>query len=62
MNNIERPFQTQMKMAKVEAIKTTTNQRTELVQLYKEDKELDARPNNDDTVNKEDDSGYESEN
>ena len=37
-------------MAKVEAIKR------------KEEKELDALPNNDDPINKEDDSGYESEN
>ena len=49
-------------MAKVEAIKRTKNQQVELVHLYKEDKEWDALPNDDDTVNKEDDSGYESDN
>ena len=42
-------------MAKVEAIKRTKIRRAELVQLYKEDKEWDAWPNKDDTVNKEDD-------
>ena len=49
-------------MAKVEAIKRTKNQRAEVVQVYKQDKEQDALPNNDGNVNKEDDSGYESEN
>ena len=50
-------------MANVEAIKRTKIRRAELVQLYKEDKEWDAQPNDDDTVNKEGDSkGYESEN
>ena len=50
-------------MAKVEAIKRTKNRRVELVKLYKEDKEWDAQPNNNDTVNDEDDDmGYESEN
>ena len=50
-----------MKMAKVEAIKRTKNRQAELVRLYREDKELNARPpNNDDT--EEDNSGYESEN
>ena len=47
-------------MAKVEAIKRTKNQRAELMQLYKEDKELNAMPNDDDTINEEDDNkGYE---
>ena len=32
------------------------------MQLYKKDKEWNALPNDDDTVNKEDDSAYESEN
>ena len=33
------------------------------MQLYKEDKEWDAQPNDDDTVNEgDDDKGYESEN
>ena len=50
-------------MAKVEAIKIIISQRAELMQLYKEDKEWDALPNNNDTMNKEDDDmGYESEN
>ena len=52
-------------MAKVEAIKRTKNKnkRAEPVQLYKEDKELDALPNDDDTVNKDNnDMGYKSEN
>ena len=43
-----------MMMAKVETIKRTKNQRTELVQLYKKDKEWDALPIDDDAVNKED--------
>ena len=60
-NNIECHFQAQMKTVKVEAIKSTKNQRPELVQVYKEDKEWDALLNNDDTVYEEDDSGYESE-
>ena len=60
--NIGRPFRAQMKMAKVEAIKRTKNRQPELVQAYKEEKEWDALPNDDDTVNKEDDSDYESEN
>ena len=47
-------------MAKVEAIKRTKNRRAELVQAYKEDKEFNDRPNDDDI--EEDDSGYESEN
>ena len=51
-----------MKMAKVEAIKRTINWRAELVQLYKEDKEWGALSKDNDTVNKEDDSGYEPEN
>ena len=59
-NNIERPFWAQMKMAKVEAIKRTKNWRAELVHLYKEEKEWDALPNDDDTEKL--DSGYESEN
>ena len=50
-------------MAKADAIEKTKNQRIELVKLYKEDKEWGAQPNNDDTVNDEDDNmGYESEN
>ena len=49
-------------MVKVEAIKRTKNRRAELVQLYKEDQQWDARPNDDDTVNKEGDGkGYKSE-
>ena len=32
------------------------------MQLYKEEKELDALPNDDNTVKEEDDSGYESDN
>ena len=47
-------------MAKVEAIIRTKNQRAELMQVYKEEKECDALPNNDET--EKDDSGYESEN
>ena len=47
-------------MTKVEAIKRTKNRRAELVQLFKEDKEWHAQPNDDDT--KEDDFGHESEN
>ena len=61
-NNIERPFWAQMTMAKVEAIKRTKHWQAEHGQLYIEDKEWDALPNDDDTVNKKDDSGYESEN
>ena len=50
-------------MAKVEAIKRTINQRFELVNSYKEDREQDAQSNDDDTVNDDDnDMGYESEN
>ena len=49
-----------MKIAKVEAIKRTKNRRAELKQVYKEEKEWDALPDNDDT--EEDDSVYESEN
>ena len=48
-----------MKMANVEPIKRTKIRRAELVQLYKEEKEWDALPNDDDTVNEED---YESKN
>ena len=33
-------------MAKIEAIKRNKKQQTELVQLYKEEKEQDALPNN----------------
>ena len=52
-----------MMMAKVEAIKRTKIRRAQLVQLYKENKEWDARPNDNDIVNEEDDEkGYESEN
>ena len=47
-------------MAKVGAIKRTKNRRAELAQLYKEEKEWDALPNDDDTEG--DDSGCESEN
>ena len=61
-NTIESPFQAHMKMAKVEAIKRTKNGGPELVQSYKEEREWDALPDDDDTVNNEDDSGYESEN
>ena len=61
--NIGRPFRAKMMMVKVEAIKRTKNLRVELVKLYKEDKEWDAQPNVDDTVNDEQDGmGYESEN
>ena len=59
---IERPFQAQMKMAKVEAMKWTKNRRFQFVQVYKEEKEWDTLPNDDDTVNEEDDSAYESKN
>ena len=52
-----------MVMSKVEVIKRTKIRQAELVQLYKKDKECDGWPNNDDSVNKEDDDkGYESEN
>ena len=62
-NNIKRPLQAKMVMAKVEAIKRTKNRRAELVQVYKEEKEWDTLPNDDDTVNEEDDDkGYEPEN
>ena len=61
-NNTERPFWVQKKMAKVEAIKRTQNWQADLVQVYKEEKEWDALLKNDDTVNKEGDFGYESEN
>ena len=51
-----------MMMTKVEAIKRIKIRRAELVQLHKEDKGQDARPNHDDTVNEEDnDNGYELE-
>ena len=61
-NHIECPFQAQMKMAKVEVIKRTKNWRAELVQIYKEEKEWDVLPNDDDTVNEEDDDkGHELE-
>ena len=56
-NNIERPFRPQMVLAKVEAIKRTKNRKAELEQLYKEEKEWDARPNDDSTEN-EDESSY----
>ena len=50
-------------MAKVEAVKRTKIRRAEFVQLYKEDEEWDAWPNEDDTINKEGhDKGFESEN
>ena len=59
-NNIERA---EMMMTKVQAIKRTKNQRAELVQLYREDKEWNALPKDDHTVNVEDDDkGYESDN
>ena len=52
-----------MVMAKVEAIKRTMNWRVEHVKLYKEDKEWDTQPNDNDTVNDENaDMGYRSEN
>ena len=50
-------------MTKVDAIKRTKIRRAELVLLYKEDKEWDAWPIDDDAVNKEDDDkDYESKN
>ena len=61
-----KPFEqhrTSLLMTNVEEIKRTKIRQTELVQLYKEDKEWDAQPNDDDTVNKEDDDkDYESKN
>ena len=42
-----------MVTAKVETIKRAKNRRIELIKLYKEDKEWDALPNGDDTVNDE---------
>ena len=41
-----------MKMVKVEAIKRTKIWRAEVVQVYKEEKEWNALPNHDDSVNK----------
>ena len=49
-------------MAKVEVIKRTKNWRAELVQLFKKDKVLHALLNDNENLNKDDDSGYESEN
>ena len=60
LNNIECPFRPQILMAKVEAIKRTKHRKAEHVQAYKEDKEFNDMPNNDDTG--EDDSCCESEN
>ena len=46
LNNIKNPFQAQMKMAKVEAIKRTKYLRAELVELHKKEKEFNDQPNN----------------
>ena len=50
-------------MAKVLAMKRTKNRCNELIKLYKDNKEKDTLPNNDDPVNDEDDdAGFESDN
>ena len=54
LTNIKRSFRAKVVMAKLEAITRTKNRRAELVKSYKEYKEWDAQPNNDDL-------GYESE-
>ena len=51
-----------MVVAEVEAIQRTKIKRAQLVQLYKEDKEWDTWPTDDEIVNKDnDDKGHESE-
>ena len=50
-------------IAKVEAIKRAKNRCVGLLKVYKEDKEWDAQPNDDDAVNDvNSDMGFESEN